>query len=127
MLRKYQGWIWVISILMFVAGAYAIDPGSIDEEVALTYGKPEARKALEMRCVRSLKGDAGQTEKERACRILKAIGTDASIGALAALLPDSRLSHFARIALEGASRCDWQGEREDEGGDHTFGWCSPGR
>ncbi len=100
MQRKYRPITWAILACLFVTGTFAIDPGSIDEEVALTFGKPQARKELEMRCVRTLKSDAAQEEIERACRILQAIGTTDAIDALAALLPDKKLSHFARNVLE---------------------------
>jgi len=85
---------------VLITNALAIDPGSIDEQIALTYGKPQARKALERQCIETLSGDAEQAEKERACRILQMIGTTEAIDALAALLPDEKLSHFARKALE---------------------------
>ncbi len=47
-----------------------------------------------------IKSDAQQKEKADACRQLAVIGTKAAVPALAALLPDERLSHMARFALE---------------------------
>jgi HEAT repeat protein len=47
-----------------------------------------------------LKSDAGWLEKQTACRSLRQIGTVNCIPALAALLPDEKLSHMARYALE---------------------------
>jgi len=92
--------IWAILFCLFVGNAFAIDPGGIDEEVALTFGKPQARKALEMRCVETIKGDAALAEKDRACRILRALGTTDAVGALAAMLANEELSHLARYVLE---------------------------
>jgi len=97
---KYQPVICTMITCILAGGALGIDPGSIDEEIAATYGKPDARKALEMRCVDVLKKAEPNAEMERACRILQKIGTVDSIDALARLLPDKRLSHWARTALE---------------------------
>ncbi len=47
-----------------------------------------------------LQSDADWGQKQEACRRLREIGTQASIPALAALLPDESLSHLARFALE---------------------------
>lgn len=47
-----------------------------------------------------LKSDDGWLEKQTACRGLRVKGTTASIPILAALLPDEKLSHMARYALE---------------------------
>ncbi len=47
-----------------------------------------------------LQSDADWGHKQEACRRLREIGTQASIPALAALLPDESLSHLARFALE---------------------------
>jgi len=60
----------------------------------------KARKDLETRAIETLKGDAPRADKERACRILKIIGTADAVPALAALLPNAELSHMARFALE---------------------------
>ena len=50
--------------------------------------------------IKALKSDAGWLEKQAACRALRQKGTVASISALAALLPDEKLSQLARYALE---------------------------
>jgi HEAT repeat protein len=50
-----------------------------------------------------LQSGASLGEKDAACARLKAIGTDSSVPALAALLTDAQLSHSARYALEGMS------------------------
>jgi HEAT repeat protein len=47
-----------------------------------------------------LRGDAPQLEKIRACQQLAAMGSKDAVPALAALLPDEKLSVYARAALE---------------------------
>ena len=47
-----------------------------------------------------LQSDKSPAEKAAACRSLKQTGTAKSVPALAALLPDKVLAHWARIALE---------------------------
>ena len=47
-----------------------------------------------------LKSDAPQAEKADACRELAVLGTKAAVPALAALLPDEKMNHMARYALE---------------------------
>jgi HEAT repeat protein len=47
-----------------------------------------------------LKSNATQKEKADACRELARIGTKDTVAPLAALLPDEKLSHMARYALE---------------------------
>ncbi len=47
-----------------------------------------------------LKSDAPQKEKADACRELARIGDKDAVAALAALLPDEKLSHMARYGLE---------------------------
>jgi len=54
----------------------------------------------EAKLIAVLKGDAGWLEKQAACRELRVTGTVKSVPALAALLPDEKLSHMARYALE---------------------------
>jgi HEAT repeat protein len=73
---------------------------SVDAEIAATDGDAEARKQLEMRSVGVLKTEVPVEQRDRACRILRVIGTTDSIGALSALLPEEELSHMARYALE---------------------------
>ena len=47
-----------------------------------------------------LKSDAPHKEKADACRQLGVVGTKDAVPALAALLPDEKLSHMARYGLE---------------------------
>ncbi len=56
--------------------------------------------ATEDELIAVLRSDAGWPEKQEACRMLRRIGTAASVPALAELLGDERLSHMARFALE---------------------------
>ena len=44
--------------------------------------------------------DSSEFEKAKACQRLAVVGADSSVPALAALLPDPKLSHYARTALE---------------------------
>src|SRR5690606_4493976 len=46
------------------------------------------------------KGDASEFEKAKACQRLSMVGTDAAVPAVAPLLTDTKLSHYARYALE---------------------------
>ncbi len=59
---------------------------------------PEQEMQKAMAALRS--GDATQKEKADACRILQRSGTREAVPLLAALLPDEKLSHMARYALE---------------------------
>ena len=71
-----------------------------DEEVSATHAKPQAKKELEMRCIQTLKTEKSWAQLYRACQILRIIGTTDSILPLAELLPNEKLSHLARYALE---------------------------
>ena len=71
-----------------------------------------------------LQGDAPLDAKVEACRGLQQIGTEASAPALAPLLGDERLSHYARYVLEPIAgrkvsmvldRCPRHGTRRPEG------------
>jgi hypothetical protein len=72
----------------------------IDAAVAETHDKPEARQDLENRLIAALKSDISRDAKDYVCRKLTIVGTAASAGPLAALLPDENHSHMARFALE---------------------------
>jgi len=61
---------------------------------------PAASEALEKKLIGVLQSEASHQEKAAACRQLSVIGTQKSIGTLAALLADEKLSHMARYALE---------------------------
>ena len=54
----------------------------------------------EQQLIGLLQSNQSSREKDAACARLKRIGTDQSVPALAALLPDEQLSHSARYALE---------------------------
>ncbi|MBN2310690.1 MAG: DUF1080 domain-containing protein [Candidatus Hydrogenedentes bacterium] len=56
-----------------------------------------------------LKSEAPYLEKSEACRVLALQGGPEAVPALAALLPDEKLSHMARLALE-AMPCPEAGE-----------------
>ena len=67
--------------------------------VSLLCGRGAAA-AREAELIKTIKGGASQAEKDKACRELQIIGTQACIPALADLLTDAKLSHLARCALE---------------------------
>lgn len=73
---------------------------AIDNAVVATHGDAAARKNLETRLAALLVPDSPRDAKDFACRKLMAIGTAASVPALAALLSDKDNSHMARYALE---------------------------
>ncbi len=71
---------------------------------ALEEQSRDASKRMEVETTMiAVLGDATSTPeaKEYACRILRVIGTDASVPAVAPLLTDEKLSHYARFALQG--------------------------
>ena len=74
---------------------------TIDQEIMAAHGDAAFRSELESRSVAAIKGGGSWQEKNRACRILRVIGTKDSVGALAGLLQDDQLSHMARYAMEG--------------------------
>jgi HEAT repeat protein len=61
---------------------------------------PAPSAELETKLIGVLQSAASHQEKAAACRQLSVIGTTKSIGPLAALLGDEKLSHMARYALE---------------------------
>jgi HEAT repeat protein len=65
--------------------------------VQSTWGAAEGREA---QLTGVLESDASYKEKSDACRELALIGTKDSVGPLAALLGDEKLSHMARYGLE---------------------------
>ncbi len=67
----------------------------------ITVGAFTAWGAEEQELIAVLQSNAGAVEKCSACRQLRLFGTAESIPALAALLPDERVGHAARYALEG--------------------------
>jgi HEAT repeat protein len=72
----------------------------IDDAVVASHEDAAARKELEKRLADALKADAPRAAKDYICRKLSLIGSAGSVPALAALLPDEKLSHMARYALE---------------------------
>ena len=70
-------------------------------ETQVRLAAPDQRAALEDKLLGVLaSGEATFPAKQYACRMLKLIGTDKSVPALAKLLTDEKLAHAARYALE---------------------------
>lgn len=91
----------LLILSLIAAGKSWADTGTVDAEVvAATKEGPTAVKNLERRAIDTIKSNASALEKDQACRILRVIGTTDSVEALAALLPDERLSHMARYVVE---------------------------
>jgi HEAT repeat protein len=63
-------------------------------------GAAPAKAEEEQKLVAVLQSDAGLYEKAKACQKLAVIGGREAVPALAALLPDEKLSHYARFGLE---------------------------
>lgn len=72
----------------------------IEEQINATHGDAAARSELEGQLTAVLKTDAPYDAKQMVCRYLRTIGTKASVPILAELLPDEKLSHMSRYALE---------------------------
>jgi HEAT repeat protein len=72
----------------------------IDDAVVASYGKAEARKALEAKLVTVLADGVSRDAKDYCCRVLRVIGSADCVPALAALLGNKELSASARYALE---------------------------
>ncbi|MCX6879020.1 MAG: HEAT repeat domain-containing protein [Verrucomicrobia bacterium] len=82
---------------------WGVDPNvlkPIDDAIISTHSDAAARKELETRLIAVLKTEVPRAAKDAVCRVLKTIGTAASVPALAAMLADEKLSHMARYALE---------------------------
>lgn len=82
---------------------WGVDPNvlaPIDEAIVATHGDEKARRDLEDRLAAVLAADAPFDAKDYVCRALMIVGSAASVPALAALLPDAKLSHMGRYALE---------------------------
>lgn len=96
---------FIVGLLIFsciiATGTSWADTGTVDAEVvAATKAGPTELKNLELRAIETIKSNASTMVKDRACRILRVIGTVDSIDALGTLLTDAKLSHIARYALE---------------------------
>ena len=76
---------------------------AIDRAVSQARADANIRKALEASLIATLEGTATDLGKDYACRQLALVGSDTAVPALAQLLPNARLSHMARYALEGIS------------------------
>lgn len=77
---------------------HVLDP--IDEAAVTTRNDPAACKQLESQLLAALQSNAPRDARDYVCRVLRTIGTAASVPALEALLADPDLSHMARYALE---------------------------
>ncbi len=73
----------------------------IQQAVVQSHADQLVRQDLETRLIALMHGSATDLAKDYACRELALVGSDASIPVLAELLPNARLSHMARYALEG--------------------------
>ena len=73
----------------------------IREAVVASRTDERIRADVENRLIAVLQGDATDLAKDYACRQLVIVGSEASLPALAALLPNERMSYMARFALEG--------------------------
>jgi len=73
---------------------------SIDDAAVTTREDPAGRKDLETRLVAVLQSNAPRDARDYVCRVLRTVGTAASVPALEARLTDSDMSHMARYALE---------------------------
>ena len=72
----------------------------IEQAVVASHGNADARKDLETKLADVLTGDAPRGAKDFICRQLSLIGSANCVPALATLLPDEKLSHMGRYALE---------------------------
>ena len=82
----------------FGPGRNALNP--IDKEIAATAGDSAKQKEIETRVIAVLDTKVSLAAKQFCCRKLMQDGTTASVPTLAKLLPDAKLSHAARYALE---------------------------
>lgn len=73
-----------------------------DEQLVTTPHKSEEIMGMASADLVAILGDSDATEfaKAKACQRLAVVGDDAAVPALAELLSDGRLSHYARTALE---------------------------
>ncbi|HNV21887.1 MAG TPA: HEAT repeat domain-containing protein, partial [Candidatus Hydrogenedentes bacterium] len=88
---------WSFFAVLVLSGAVITFAGHAGE--AAEAAAPPA-PLTEPELIAVLESDADWAQKQEACRRLRHVGTQASIPALAALLPDETLSHLARFALE---------------------------
>jgi len=87
-------------ILDYKFGASRATLAAIEEEIR----KTKDTKAIETELLKALNSAKATFEcKQFVCRMLRRIGTDASVDSLAKLLTDKKLSNMARFALQGMS------------------------
>ena len=85
-------------ILDYKFGASRVALAAIEEEIR----KTKDTKAIETELLKALNSPKATFEcKQFVCRMLRRIGTDASVNSLAKLLTDKKLSNMARFALQG--------------------------
>ena len=85
-------------ILDYKFGASRAELAAIEEEIR----KTKDTKAIETELLKALDSSKATFEcKQFVCRMLRRIGTDASVSSLAKLLTDKKLSNMARFALQG--------------------------
>ncbi len=77
---------------------HVLDP--LDEAVVKTRNDAAARKEIESKLLAVLQSSAPRDAKDYACRLLRTMGTAASVPVLENLLANAELSHMARYALE---------------------------
>ncbi|HRT10260.1 MAG TPA: HEAT repeat domain-containing protein [Candidatus Paceibacterota bacterium] len=82
--------------LISLVGATLLAAGSPSSLAANPQSNPSPQTAL----IATLQSNATQKEKADACRELARVGGRDAVAPLAALLPDERLGHMARYALE---------------------------
>ncbi len=86
----------------------ALEPGQdlqqfrpIDHAIGAAQHDEATRADIEARLIQVLRGEATELAKDYACRQLVTVGGEAAIAALGELVPNARMSHMARVALEG--------------------------
>jgi len=95
-------------ILAYKFGQSRAALAEIEEEIRKA--KPAQTKAIETELLKALNSPKATFEcKQFVCRMLRRIGSEASVDSLAGLLTDKKLSNMARFALQGMA-----GEKVDK-------------
>lgn len=81
-------------------GVFGKELKPLDDAIVDSAGDEDARKEIEEKLIGILKGDASADGKNYVCRLLKFVGTDASVPTLSSMLGDDKHSHMARYALQ---------------------------
>ncbi|MCP4376754.1 MAG: hypothetical protein GY794_11335 [bacterium] len=85
-------------ILDYKFGASRVELAAIEDEIR----KTKDTKAIETELLKALNSPKATFEcKQFVCRMLRRIGTDASVDSLSGMLTDEKLSDMARFALQG--------------------------